>query len=117
MGVLAFPLSVFFSFLFCSTQTSMGTKVWVATREVTASGIPQVSNNFCCFFRFLFFLTILHIVQTFPGPKNLSVFSFCFLPIFDREFSFFFCFPPIFDSGFSLFLLLSFEAHSQVDSK
>jgi len=81
LSVLAFPLSVFSLFSLVRRETSAGTKVWVATREVTALGIPQVSNKLL-FASFSFsFLTILHIVQTLSCPKNLFVFFLSFFSI------------------------------------
>jgi len=92
------PFPCLFFLLFGSTRTSTGTKVRVATREVTASGIPRVSNNFLVAFLFDNSTYCSDIVWS---KEPLCIFlSFFFL--------FFFCFPPIFD----WLILFSFEAHS-----
>jgi len=50
-------------------------------------------------FLFLFACDNSNIVRS----EGLSVYFFCFLPIFDWELFLFFCFLPIFDRGFLFF--------------
>ena len=83
---------------------------------------------------FLFVLTWwqLCICSDVVWSKDLSVYFFCFLLIFDRKFFFLFCFLPIFDWEFSsfaffrslienfFFILFSFEGkdgHSHPGSR
>jgi len=110
LGVSAFSFSIFF---LVRHERNVGIKIGLVTKEVIASRIPSHG----CF-------SFLSCWWPF------CIFCFCFLPIFDREFSssfaflqslignflFTFGFPPIFDWEFSLFPLLS-EAHSQLKSK
>ena len=58
-------------------------------------------------FLFLFTWQKFRIAQILSGPKTFSTHFFCFLPILDREFSFFFLSPIFFSIGNFLFLLFA----------
>ena len=82
-------------------------------------------------FPFMFTSVTILYCSDIVWSKDLSVYFFCFLPIFDQEFFFLFCFLPIFDweiSSFAFFrslignflLLLSSEGkdrHSHPGSR
>ena len=100
LGVWAFSFSIFFLSSLVQREMSADTKIWLVTREVTASGILQVSNK-----SFVAFLlnNSAHRSDIVWSKETLCIF-FLFL--------FLFLFPPIFDwlilfSLFFSFLLLS----------
>ena len=107
--ILAFPFCFLFSLV--QRRTKADTKIWFVTKKGIASRIPQVLTKSLLLFSF--FLTILHIIQTLSGSKNLS-FSFlfsCFSSIFDRLIFFpflFYCFSSILD-WLIVFLFLFFS--------
>jgi len=81
VGNLAFGCSsLSFCFLFSLVRrgTKADTRIWFMTKKGIASRIPQVLTK--SLFLFSFFLTILHIIQTLSGSKNLS-FSFLFFSL------------------------------------
>ena len=96
LGVWAFSFSIFFLSSLVQREMSTDTKIWLVTREVTASGILQVSNK-----SFVAFLlnNSAHRSDIVWSKETLCIF-FLFL--------FLFLFPPIFD----WLILFSFEAHS-----
>ena len=107
--ILSFPFCFLFSLV--RRRTKVGTKIWFVTKKGIVSCIPQVLTKSLLLFSF--FLTILYIVQTLLGSKNLffSFLFFCFSPIFDWLISFLFsCFSSIFDwLIFFLFLFFSLD--------
>ena len=62
-------------------------------------------DHFGSWFPFFPYLgAIILYCSNIVGSKDLSVYFFCFLPIFDREFSFFFAFPQYLIGSFLLLL-------------
>ena len=59
------------------------------------------------FLSFVVYLVTILYCSDIVWSKDLSAYFFCFLPIFDRKFSFFFAFSPSFDWEFSFLFLLS----------
>ena len=76
--------------------------------QKTLVGNQEGDRFMCCnpwfpFFSFLL-VTILYVIQILPSPKTFMYIFFCFLPIFDRGFSFSFAFFRSLTENF-LFLL------------
>jgi len=70
---------------------------------------PKGEDHLGSWFPFLPYLVVTTLYcSDVVWSKDLSAYFFCFLPIFDREFSFFFsfCFLPIFDREFSFLSFL-----------
>ena len=74
---LFWPYPFLFPFIFCLVWNRRAdTKIWLVTKAGNHFTPPRVLTKLILLLSFaFFFLTILHIVQTSSGPKNLFFFS------------------------------------------